>query len=346
MNTMHRNVSLLAATALAAVTLVGCGSDDTAEAGPENAANSAESNFPLTVENCGEEATFEEPPERSVFLSSNDVTLVGAVDALDRFVAKAGEFPVDLYDETTREAVEEIPDFGAGQEADGSGTVQVSLEEVLDLDPDLVIGYEPEGSGVTVDALAQAGIPLIVIPSFCSDPAEIPQDPDFDDIYERIEFYGQLFDADAEDTAAAATELRERVDAVAEAAEGAPERTAATLFVYADDTPPSAYGTRSISHALMETAGFTNVFEDIDERVFETNFEEIIDRDPDVIVLLYTDSDPEVIKEAFVSLPGAETLTAVQNDDILAQDFDLTGSPSPLVVDGLENFVEAFGSPP
>lgn len=342
MPALHRRMSLLVGTTLVALTFVGCGGgDDTSEAGAENAANSAESNFPLTVENCGEEVTFDEPPEEILLIGSYDVTLLGVIGALDRVVARAGDFPVDLFDDATRAAVEEIPQIGDTGE---SGAPDVSLEPILDQDPDLVIGFESPDTGVTVDSLAQSGIPLLVVPSFCTDPADIPQNPDFDDIYERIEFYGQLLDLG--DTSAEVTELQDRVDAVAEAAEGAPERTAATLFGYPDATPPSAYAARSISHALMETAGFTDVFGDVDERVFETNAEEIIDRNPDVIVLLYRDSDPEAVKQTFVSLPGAETLTAVQNDDILVQEFDRWTTPNLLAVDGLENLDEAFGSSP
>ncbi len=212
------------------------------------------------------------------------------------------------------------------------------MEAVIEAQPDLVIGFEL--GAVTQESLAGVGIRFFVLPEFCTDPADQPVRPDFDLLYEQIDLFGRIFDAD--DTEATVAELRNRVDAVAAAAQGEPERTAATLSPL--PPPISAYGSRSIAHTQMEAAGFRNVFEDIDERRFEPSFEEVINRDPDVIVLIYINVEPEEIKQMFLSLPGAQNLTAVRNDDILVQPFQLTGPTNPLIAEGLENLQKAFGS--
>ena len=103
-----------------------------------------------------------------------------------------------------------------------------------------------------------------------------------------------------------------------------------------------AYGTRSMAHPQLEAAGFTNVFADVDERVFEVSREELIGRNPDVLILLYSDGEPAAVKEAVTSMAGADAITAVANDDILVQLFNFTEPPSPLSLDGLERIVEAF----
>ncbi len=331
----HPTIALVVAASL--FVLVACGDEgDTEEV-------SATTGFPMTVENCGRDVTLTEPPNRVVLLGDSAIPLLAATDALDRVVARAGEFPAQLYDEATRAAVEAIPTFGAGEETDGSGTVQVSLEAVIDQRPDLVIGYEPEGSGITAEALETAGIPLLVIPAFCTDPAEVPPDPGFDDVYEAVKFYGRLFGS--KNTDQTVDELRDRVAAVQQAVAATPPRTAATLFVYSDGTPPSAYGTASISHAQMQTAGLTNVFGDIDARNVEVSFEEVISRDPDVIILLYVGApdDQERIKEELLAFPGARELTAVRNDDVAVLPFQLTDPPTPLSVDGLEIIATQLG---
>src|SRR5690606_9217266 len=116
--------------------------------------------------------------------------------------------------------------------------------------------------------------------------------------------------------------------------EGTPKRTAAVLFPTVGGGTGYAYGNKSMAHPQLEAAGFTNVFGDVDERVFEVTLEQLIDRDPAVLVLLYVDGDPEAVKDAIVNLPGADALTAVQNDDILVQLFNFTEPPTPLSVDG------------
>lgn len=92
----------------------------------------------------------------------------------------------------------------------------------------------------------------------------------------------------------------------------------------------------------MTTAGLTNVYGDVDKRSLETSFEEILGRDPDVLIIL-TVADLQAAKDALLGLPGAETLTAVRNNRILVMKFDYMDPPTPLSVDGLEKVAEAFG---
>ncbi|MGQ0572589.1 MAG: ABC transporter substrate-binding protein [Pseudonocardia sp.] len=319
---MRRPIAL----ALLGTVLAGCA------AAPAPADTAAD---PVTFENCGRELSIAAPPERVVLLGANAVPLLGAVGVLDKVVARAGEAPLEIYDPATRTAVERIPVFGAGEEADGTGTVQVSLEAVIAERPDLVIGYEPEGSGITVQTLGAAGIPLMIIPAFCPDPATVPTDPDFDDVYATVELYGRIFGRPAAD---AVEGLRQRVAAVAAvAAPAQPQRTGATLFVKADGTSFSAYGTSSMSHAQLGALGVRNVFGDVDKRVFEVSFEEVIARNPDVLLLLHVRStDPELPRRSLLAAPGADSIAAVRTGAVVVLPFELTDPPTPLSVDGLE----------
>ena len=106
-----------------------------------------------------------------------------------------------------------------------------------------------------------------------------------------------------------------------------------------------AYGSRSMAHPQLESAGLDNVFGDVDERVFEVTLEELLGRDPDVVVLLYGDGDPAAVEEALTSLPGADELTAVREDAVMTQLFNFTEPPTPLSIDGLERIVDRFGDP-
>lgn len=83
---MHRTLRTLTTAVVCVATLVACGSN--ASTGD----TSAVSGFPMTVENCGEQVTFEKPPERVLL------------------IAKAGEFPPELYPVPTRAALGENSD--------------------------------------------------------------------------------------------------------------------------------------------------------------------------------------------------------------------------------------------
>lgn len=97
-------------------------------------------------------------------------------------------------------------------------------------------------------------------------------------------------------------------------------------------------------NAQMKAAGLTNVYGDVDKRAIETSFEEILGRDPDVLIVL-TVADPQAAKDALLSIPGAGTLAAVRDNRILVMKFDYMDPPTPLSVEGLEKVAEAFGSP-
>ena len=101
-----------------------------------------------------------------------------------------------------------------------------------------------------------------------------------------------------------------------------------------------AYGTASMAHPQLEAAGFRNVFDDVDERVFEVTIEELLGRNPDVLVLLHSDGDPAAVEKALTGLPGAGDLTAVRTGNVMTQLFNFTEPPTPLSIDGLERIVD------
>ncbi len=304
----------------------------------EAEAHGGDDAFPLTVENCGREFTLEEPPERILLLHSAPVTTLAELDLLDRVVAKAGAFPEEYVGAETRERLEEIPSLVGADAIDADGHYELSQEEVVAQEPDLVMG---ETDGVTQDGLADAGIPLLIVPSQCPAAAD---SPDFGDVYDLVETYGEIFDR-REAAGVYAEQLRSDVERLrADAAQE--ERTAAALYPTPGGGAGWAYGNVSMVHPQLEAAGFENVFGDVDERVFEVSAEELLERDPDVLVLLHITGDPDPFEEAVRSLPGAEAMTAVREDAILVQLFNFSEPPTPLTVDGLERIIEAFGDRP
>lgn len=288
----------------------------------------------VTVRNCGVDVRFDAPPERIALLESAPVTILHGLGVLDRAVLRAGAFPEEYYDAETNAAIAGIESLG--EDLDESGHLQISQEAIIAQQPDLVLGLP---DGITRESLAGSGINALVQPVYCPDGVDATT---FDDIHEQIEVYGRIFDrADEADRMIA--DLRERQAAVEKSVAGQEKRTAAVLFPTVGGGSGYAYGNRGMAHPQLAAAGFTNVFGDVDERVFEVTTEQLIDADPDVLVLLHVDGDPADVRNALVTLPGADGLRAVKNDDVLVQLFNFTEPPTPLSVDGLERIAERFG---
>ncbi|GAB3842032.1 ABC transporter substrate-binding protein [Micromonospora andamanensis] len=315
------------ATTSALVLLVaacGGGTDEPAGAGP---------GYPVTVTNCGVDVTFDAAPERIVLLKSAAVPYLHALGVMDRVTARAGQYPRDYYDAATLTELDRIPLLT--DKTDTSGHLQISKEVVISQEPDLVLG---EVDNLSRDTLSAVDIPLLEEPAMCPGNTATPS---FDDIYRQMETYGRVFGREAE-AATAVGALRERMTAVQAAAGTASGRTAAVLYPTIGGGTTYAYGSASMAHPQLEAAGFRNVFGDTSERVFEVTVEELLGRNPDVLILLYSDGDPAAVEQGLTGLPGAEKLNAVRNGAVMTQLFNFTEPPTPLSIDGLERIVQRF----
>lgn len=288
----------------------------------------------VTVRNCGVDVTFDAPPARVALLESAPVTILHALGVLDRVVLRAGAFPAEYYDAETNAAIADIESLG--EDVDESGHLRISQEVIIARKPDLVLGLP---DGISRESLAEVGVNTLVQPVYCPDGVDATT---FDDVYAQIETYGRIFDRTAAADALVAG-LRARVTAVEQAAAGRPKRTAAVLYPTVGGGSGYAYGNRSMAHPQLAAAGFTNVFGDVDDRVFEVTTEQLVAADPDVLVLLHIDGSPADVKNAVVTMPGAESLRAVANDQIMVQLFNFTEPPTPLSMTGLERIAERFG---
>lgn len=321
----------VAAALLVAGTLAACGGEPDGRDEPTSASTGS---YPVTIENCGAEVTFEQAPERLVLLKSSAVPFLHELGVMDRVTARAGAYPDDYYDDETLAELEDVPLLT--DEMDSSGHLQISQEVVIGQEPDLVLGQVDNLSRDTLDAV---GIPLIEEPALCEGSTA---DPSFEAVVDQLEVYGTVFGRKAEAQEAVA-DLRDDLADIEAEVGGSSGRTAAVLYPTVGGGTTYAYGTGSMAHPQLEAAGLENVFGDVDERVFEVTLEELLGRDPDVLVLLHSEGEPGPVEDAVTGLPGADELTAVRNGDVMTQLFNFTEPPSPLAVDGLERIVERFG---
>lgn len=323
-----RRTSLAAAAALV-VCLSACGlasdSDDQVAVEGEN--------FPVTVDNCGAEVTFNRAPEQVVMLKSAAVPFLADLGVLDRVKARGGEYPRAYYDDETWAQLEEIPALTG--KTDAGGHLLISKEVVIDQEPDLVLG---EVDNLNRDTLASSKIPLIEEPTLCAEGLDAPS---FEDIYDQMRTYGEVFDK-RDEAEAAIEDMEARFEELSASAEGE-DRTAAVLYPTVGGGVTYAYGSRSMAAPQLEAAGFENVFADTDKRVFEVAIEQLLARDPDVLILLHSAGDGKAEVETIEDLPGADSLTAVRKGNVMPLLFNYVEPASPLNVRGLELILDGLG---
>ncbi|WP_336248698.1 ABC transporter substrate-binding protein [Stomatohabitans albus] len=309
-------------------------SPDASEPSTETAGSSsgaytvaAHTTYPYETESCGRKLTFKESPKKVVSIGFATVPTMIDLGLEDRIAGLTQEIPEHTYPAEMEAKMKAMPRLLSSQK--GGGGVEVSTETILNAEADMTIGPE---NNMDFDALAAAGVQGFVQAGYCRNvdpaPAKIS---DIHDVYDAI---GQIFDVPE-----AAAKAKEDVDKRLEAVKGTdstPAGTAAVLYLTPGEATVWTYGTSSMAHVIMETAGLDNVYKDNDKRVFELSLEDLLARNPDRIILVNIGYDEAETKEAFTTMGNMKDLKAVKEDKVMVMPFAWTDPASSLVVDGIE----------
>jgi len=288
--------------------------------------------FPLTVEVCGREWTFDAPPERIVTTDTPmlDLALMLGVD--DRVVGYFGS--VDTLDPAVREQAEQLDRLG-------DNWPYPTLEAVLAGEPDLVLsyGYNAE-AGFTPDRLEEEGIANFTVTEGCDDfDGTSTVASYYDDVRTLATILGVIDRAEA-----LIAGWEERVDAVRAAAPaGAPIRVLNTGS--GDPAVPFVSARRAVAHDLIEIAGGTDVFGDVDEAYLTPTWEEVVARDPQLIVESsgFGEQGLADVEAHLTSNPALSTMSAVVDDHFTWISYE-QGVPGPQMFTGLETIAAAIAA--
>lgn len=313
-----RSVITAAATPIAAVLLLaGCAGTSAASPGGQSSDASAPSGasgsaFPLTVDNCGTEVTFESAPERVVTIKSSTLELLLALGLGDRVVGTAfSDGPVpDEFE-------------GAASELEVLAEKVPSQEVTLAAEPDLVFaGWESnlsaEGAGDRA-TLERLGVATYVAPAACKGEGYMPNPLTFDEVFREFDEAGDIFGVP---DAAAALVAAQR----AELAAIEPSTGGLTALWYSsgDDTPFVGAGIGA-PQMIMEAAGLENIAADVEDTWTSMGWEAIVAANPDVIVLVDAAWNTAEQKIAHLEAsPATAALPAVQQQRYLIVDFPAT----------------------
>lgn len=305
--------SPLLAAPLAVLLLAGCASGSAAgPTGSEAASDAAASVFPLTIDNCGTEVTFDAAPERVVTIKSSTLELLLALGLEDRVIGSAfsdGPVPDDYADAASGiEAVsEKVP----------------SQEATLAAEPDLVFaGWESnlsaEGAGDR-ETLAKLGVATYVAPAACKGEGYMPNPLTFDEVFREFEEAGDIFGV-PDAAADLVSSQRAELDAIEPNADG----LTALWYSSGDETPFVGAGIGA-PQMIMQAAGLENIAADVEDTWTSMGWEAIVAANPDVIVLVDAAWNTAEQKIAHLESNAATAaLPAVQEQRYLVVDFPAT----------------------
>jgi len=198
-----------------------------------------------------------------------------------------------------------------------------SLEMILSLHPDLVLGSADSHGIQIVDQLQQYGIPVFMV-----DPHGIAG------IYKSLHSLGMVLDrASSADDLIARLHSRER--AVRERAQGKP---VVHIFMPIWYDPVMTIGKHAVITELIEAAGGQSVTSDISQEWPQVSLETIIARAPDAILLV---KGSKMSLKDLSTRPGWSSLEAVRMRHIVYVDNKID-FPSPVSFDAMEELAKQF----
>lgn len=286
-----------------------------------------------TVQSCNRTVTFDAPPERAI---SNDVNLTEMMLVLglaDRMVGYTGISGWKTLDEEMRAGVDELPELSEKYP---------SKEVLVGADADFFFaGWNygmKVGGEVTPETLDPFGIQVYELTESCThimqkDKASI------DDMYNDLLNLGRIFDVEDKATALVQN-YRAELAAFADNLEtDAPLR----VFVYdsGEDAPFTA-GLYAMPTALIEAAGGVNVMDDFNKSWGSVTWEEVVERNPEVIVIVnYGNVTAEQKREFMMSNPAFAELEAVKNDRFVTLEY-VEATPGPRNIRAIKTLATAF----
>ena len=292
-----------------------------------------ENDEPVIIENMGATTTYEKAPESAVALSYSIAEIMAALGLEDKIVAIAPSmYILDQVSEQYRETVGSFP------ELEGHYGVP-SLETVLNTNAEFVYGdsYSFYASSVgTREDFENAGVKIYATEGTCV------SNPAFENIYNDIINIGKIFRV--EDRAAElVAQLKQREAVVTSKVKGLDP---VSVFYYDSDNgggvEMSTIGNAGLQLYMLELAGCKNIFDDTDGEFIMVSWEDVIDRDPDYILVCdyYGSGYAEEKIAEMKSNPDTADMDAVKNDRFIIVP-GLAMFPSLECLDAVEQIADA-----
>jgi iron complex transport system substrate-binding protein len=201
--------------------------------------------------------------------------------------------------------------------------IKPSIETILALHPDLVIGVQPMGPMESTEQLERLGVPVFLV-----SPHGIAG------ILHSVESIGQALNRTPQADALTAN-LQHRVDAVRVRTKGLPEPTVFMPIWY---DPIITIGKHAFTTEIIEAAGARSVTDDLSTDWPQISLEVVLARAPEALVLV---RGGKTTLEVLQSHPGWSSVPAVKARRVYYVDGRID-FPSPVAIDALEDLAKQF----
>jgi iron complex transport system substrate-binding protein len=261
-------------------------------------------NYPLTIQSCNREVTFTQAPKHAV---SHDINMTQMMLALGLKPRMAGYSGVSGWKSVTPEMqtiLDGLPELAAKYP---------SVETLLNANVDFFFaGWDygmRVGGDLTPQTLQPLGINVYELTESCAFVMKRPP-ASLEDTYNDLRNLGKIFDV--QDRAnALITQMQAQV---AEVRKGLPADKPRVFLYDSGEDRAMTSGRLGMPQALIDAAGGRNILDDVEASWTRVNWEDVVERNPQVIVIVdYGEVTAEQKEQFLLSNKALQSVDAIKN---------------------------------
>ncbi|UVL64878.1 ABC transporter substrate-binding protein [Pseudomonas sp. B21-031] len=261
--------------------------------------------YPLSVRSCDRDITFTQPPQRVVVHDVNMTAMLLHLGLREHIIGYTGFTASKHRDPWVDAALQGVAPLASRYPA---------IETLLAAETDLFFAgwnYGMQvGGPVTPSTLAPFGIPVYELSESCSW-VMAQQRASLDDVYRDLGNLGRIFSVQPQADVLIAS-MRTRIGDVQRRLEHA--QAAPRVFLYdSGEDRPTTSGRLGVPQALIEAAGGRNVMDDVSASWTQVNWESVVERDPQVILIVdYGPSSWQQKRDFLLRQPALKDVEAIR----------------------------------
>ncbi|MFJ2388359.1 ABC transporter substrate-binding protein [Pseudomonas koreensis] len=260
--------------------------------------------YPLTIHSCNRDVSFSEAPKHAV---SHDINMTQMMLALGLKSRMAGYSGVSGWKSVTPEMqslLDGLPELAAKYP---------SVETLLNANVDFFFaGWDygmRVGGDLTPQTLQPLGINVYELTESCAFVMKRPA-ATLDDTYNDLRNLGKIFDV--QDRANAL--IADMQNQVAEIRKDLPADKPRVFLYDSGEDRAMTSGRLGMPQALIDAAGGRNILDDVEASWTRVNWETVVERNPQVIVIVdYSEITAEQKIEFLLKNPALQSVDAIKN---------------------------------
>ncbi|UUQ67017.1 ABC transporter substrate-binding protein [Pseudomonas fuscovaginae UPB0736] len=288
--------------------------------------------YPLTIHSCNREVTFKEAPRHALSHDINMTQMMLALGLKSHMVGYSGISGWKSVTPQMARILDGLPELAAKYP---------SVETLLNANVDFFFaGWDYGmriGGDLTPQTLAPLGINVYELTESCAFVMKRPG-ASLDDTYNDLRNLGRIFDVQDRAEALIA-QMQARVATVQKNLPA--DRPRVFLYDSGEDRAMTS-GRLAMPQALIEAAGGRNVLDDIDASWTRVNWESVVEKNPQVIVIVdYSEITAEQKQHFLETNPALQSVDAIRNKRFVVIPY-AEATPGIDNVNAIETLAKAF----